>query len=162
MRRECIQSGAWAYSSFSPPSHSWSVLRQQKISPRGSQRLARINNQSEPQGSRITDGDHLAIRSCHGPPAPRLIHFFRGACLVSTSGERFWRKVVIHPQTASRNREGMSRALIISEPGSVAVCGIRSHKGFTITIPGLSFRYTRATRLGVKADDACCSDYLWY
>jgi hypothetical protein len=32
VRRKCIQSGAWAYSSFSPPSHSWSVLRQQKIS----------------------------------------------------------------------------------------------------------------------------------
>src|ERR1700730_4400103 len=27
---------------------------------------------------------------------------------------------------------------------------------------GLSFRYTRATSLGVKADDACCSGYLWY
>jgi len=38
--------------------------------PRGRQRLARKNNQSEPQGSRIADGDHLAIRSCHGPLAP--------------------------------------------------------------------------------------------
>jgi hypothetical protein len=56
----------------------------------------------------------------------------------------------------------MSRELIISEPGSVAVCGIRSHNGFIITIPGLIFRYTRATRLGVEADDACCSGFLWY
>jgi len=33
----------------------------------------------------------------------------------------------------------MSRELVISEPGSVAVCGIRSHNGFTITIPGFKF-----------------------
>jgi len=57
----------------------------------------------------------------------------------STVIDRFWRKVVIHPQAASRNRQGMSRELVISEPGSVAVCGIRSHNGFTITIPGFKF-----------------------
>jgi hypothetical protein len=39
----------------------------------------------------------------------------------------------------------MSRELIISEPGSVAVCGIRSHNGFIITVPGFKFRYTRAS-----------------
>jgi hypothetical protein len=35
--------------------------------------------------------------------------------------------------------KGMSRELIISEPGSVAVCGIRSHNGFAITNPGFKF-----------------------
>jgi hypothetical protein len=44
----------------------------------------------------------------------------------------------------------MSRELIISEPGAVAICGIRSHNGFIITIPGLIFRYTRATRLSIS------------
>jgi hypothetical protein len=33
----------------------------------------------------------------------------------------------------------MSRELIISERGSVAVYGIRSNDGFTITIPGFKF-----------------------
>jgi len=48
------------------------------------------------------------------------------------------RKVVIHPQPLVTD-EALSRELIISEPGSVAVCGIRSHNGFTITIPGFKF-----------------------
>jgi hypothetical protein len=33
----------------------------------------------------------------------------------------------------------MSRELIISESGSVAVCGIRSHNGFAIYHPGFKF-----------------------
>jgi hypothetical protein len=57
---------------------------------------------------------------------------------LSQSSNDFWRKVVIHLQTASRNRQGMSRELI-SEPGSAAVCGIRSHNGFTIYYPGFKF-----------------------
>src|SRR5260370_12711828 len=43
----------------------------------------------------------------------------------------------------------MSRELIISEPGSVAVCGIRRTMASSSLSLGLSFRYTRATRLGV-------------
>jgi hypothetical protein len=46
--------------------------------------------------------------------------------------------LAIELATASRNRQGMSRELI-SEPGSAAVCGIRSHNGFTIYYPGFKF-----------------------
>jgi len=56
----------------------------------------------------------------------------------------------------------MSRELVISEPGSVAVCGIRWHNGFTITIPGFKFSVHPGHGLVVKADDACCSGDLWY
>ena len=60
------------------------------------------------------------------------------------------------------NKSNREHLIIGSEPGSVAVCGIRSHNGFTITIPRFKSSVKTATRLGVKADDAFCSDYLWY
>jgi Haem degrading protein HbpS-like len=60
----------------------------------------------------------------------------------------------------NHGRTAFVTAGIMSLRGGMPISAFARTMASPSLSPGLSYRHTRATRLGVKADDACCSGYL--